>query len=118
MNPLPDMKLERYDDQYIETFLNSYAGLVEDALEMANEWPDMDDEERQLQRSALIPSWEKRTLLGALYLAGRLTAVQIERLRTLDQQLLERAAAVELAYGPTLGELLRYLFGAGTPLAH
>ena len=118
MDPLPDVNLKRYNNQYIETFLNSYENLVNDTLEMANEWPDMHNQERQLQRSALIPYWEKRTLLGALYQAGHLPAVQAERLGLLDQQLLERAAAVELAYGPTLGELLRYLFGAGTPLAN
>jgi hypothetical protein len=117
MKPLLDVDLSRYDNQYIETFLNGYAGLVDDAGEMANEWPDMEDQERQLQRSALIPTWEKRTLLGLLYQASRLTPAQVERLQMLDQQLLEHAASVELAYGPTLGELLHYLFSVGTPLA-
>ncbi len=64
------MDLSRYDDTYIEAFLNSYEGLVSDAPWMADEWPDMDEQERQLQRDALMPAWEKRTLLGALYQAG------------------------------------------------
>jgi hypothetical protein len=112
------VNLDRYDNRYIETFLSNYEGFVNDAVEMAREWPEMNEQERQLQRSALLPSWEKRTLLGALYQAGRLTTAQVERLRTHDQQFLEHAAAVELAYGPTLGELLRYLFNVGTPLTH
>ena len=118
MNSLPDVNLGRYDSRYIETFLNNYEGFVNDAVEMAHEWPEMNEQERQLQRGALLPSWEKRTLLGALYRAGCLTTTQVQRLGTLDQQFLEHAAAVELAYGPTLGELLRYLFSTGTPLAH
>ena len=117
MDTLSDVDLSRYDNAYIETFLRSYEGLVSDAPEMADEWPDMDAQERRLQQDALIPCWEKRTLLGALYRAGRLHPAQVERLRALDEQLLESAAAVEVAYGPTLGELLRYLFSTGTPMA-
>jgi len=117
MDTSPDGDLSRYDDTHIETFLRRYEGLVSDAPEMAEEWSDMDDQERLLQRSALVPCWDKRTLLGALYRAGHLKPTQVERLRTLDHQLLEHAAAVEVAYGPTLGELLRYLFSTGTPLA-
>jgi hypothetical protein len=106
-----------YDSAYIEGFLSSYQEFVRDAPEMAADWPDMEQEERVIQRSALTPSWEKRTLLGALYLEERLSESQVTRLRQLDEQLLEHAAAVELAYGPSLGELLRYLFRVGTPLS-
>ena len=107
----------RYDSAFIDGFLNSYQEFVRDAPEMAADWPGMDEQERMIQRSALMPAWEKRTLLGALYLEERLTPSQITQLRQFDEQLLEHAAAVELAYGLSLGELLRYLFRVGTPLS-
>lgn len=113
---LPTLDLGRYDDAYIETFLDRYEDFVSDVSDMAQDWPEMDERERALQRNALLPYWEKRTLLGALYRADRLSTWRVKQLYRLDQQLLEQAAAVELAYGPTLGELLRYLSNSGTPL--
>jgi len=113
---LLDLKLDRYNDAYLERFLDRYGDFVSDASEMAEEWDEMDEHERALQRDALLPYWEKRTLLGALYGANHLSPAQIERLRQLDQRLVEQAAAVERAYGPTLRELLRYLSNSGTPL--
>ncbi|MGB0387962.1 MAG: hypothetical protein ACPGWR_24355 [Ardenticatenaceae bacterium] len=114
--PLVNYKLDRYDNAYLEGYLDRYEDLVSDASEMAEEWDEMDEHERGLQRDALLPYWEKRTLLGALYGANHLSPSQIERLRQLDQRLVEQAAAVERAYGPTLRELLRYLSNSGTPL--
>lgn len=113
---LLNLDLNRYDEAYIETFLDRYEDFVSDASEMAEEWEEMDEHERALQRDALLPYWEKRTLLGALYRSSTLSPWQIERLHRLDQRLVEQAAAVELAYGPTLKELLHYLSNSGTPL--
>lgn len=117
MKTVPNENLSQYDEARAEGFLQSYEGLVDDIRWLADEWPEMSEEEHTLQRSALMPWWEKRTILGALYRAGRLADPQVKRLSTLDQHLLEQAADVELAYGPTLGEMLRYLFSVGTPLA-
>ena len=111
-----NLDLNRYDEAYIETFLDRYEDFVSDASEMAEEWEEMDEYEQTLQRDALLPYWEKRTLLGALYRSSTLSTWQIERLHRLDQRLVEQAAAVELAYGPTLKELLPYLSNSGTPL--
>ena len=112
-----DVDLTRYDETYIDMFLDRYEDFVSDASEMAEEWDEMDEHEQALQRDALLPYWEKRTLLGALYRSSYLSTWQLERLYRLDQRLVEQAAAVEIAYGPTLKELLHYLSNSGTPLA-
>ncbi|HYN88368.1 MAG TPA: hypothetical protein VER55_07550, partial [Ardenticatenaceae bacterium] len=53
---------------------------------------------------------------GALYRAGRLTDDQATRLADLDRALLEQAPDVEIAYGPSLTQLVNRLFDSGSPL--
>ncbi len=51
-----------------------------------------------------------------MYRAGRLTPDQTARLAELDRALLEEAANVEVAYGPSLQDLMKRLLDWGTPL--
>jgi hypothetical protein len=55
--------------------------------------------------------------LGELYRAGRLTSDEVARLAELDWALLEEAANVEIAYGPSLQSLMTGLLDWGTPLS-
>lgn len=110
------LDLDRYTDKYIETFLTCYDSLIGSAPELAAEWNQMDEFEQLIQRSAVISDWEKRHLLGDLYCADRLTRSQEERLAELDNALLEHAGAIEIAYGPSLADLLDSLIRWGSPL--
>lgn len=110
------LDLGRYHEGYIETFLQAYDGFVAGAQELATLWLEMDEEERVLQRAAILSDWDKRYVLGALYRAGRLTLAQEVRLTDLDRALLEEAAHVKVAYGASLRELMEDLLAWGTPL--
>ncbi len=110
------MDLSQYNQETIITFLQSYEGLTQDVVWLSDEWATMTATERHLQQAALMPCWEKRTMLGQLYQAKRLSPAQIEQLQNLDQQLLEHAIAVELVCQLPLAELVRYLLKIGTPL--
>jgi hypothetical protein len=56
-------------------------------------------------------------LLGDLYRANLLTPASVRQLTTLDHVLLEQAAAIETAYGPSIWQLVRNLVDWGTPLS-
>jgi hypothetical protein len=116
MNRDQRLDLDRYNNDYIETFLRNYDGLIGSAAELAAEWPTMDEEERTIQCSFAMSEWGERVLLGALYRAGRLTPDQTARLADLDRALLEEATNVEIAYGPSLHQLVENLLDWGTPL--
>jgi hypothetical protein len=104
-------------DQQIELYLDAYDRLIANAEFYATLDPPMDAGEQMDAHMAFMQYWGQRHLLGDLYRVGRLTPEQAGRLAELDRQLLERAAAVETVYGPTLHDLLRDLFTWGTPLA-
>jgi len=112
----PEIDLDRYNHDHIETFLQNYDSLIGHAAELAAEWSNMDEEEQVIQRSFVMSDWDKRSLLGKLYRAGRLTPDQVARLAELDRALLEEAANVEISYGPSLRMLVESLLDWGTPL--
>lgn len=95
----------------------NYDILIGSTAELATDWPDMDEEERTIQRSFVMSDWGKRVLLGELYRAGRLTSDQVARLADLDRALLEEATNIEIVYGPSLPELIESLLEWGTPLS-
>lgn len=109
-------ELDFYTDDYIQLFLESVDRLIDSAPELAKEWHEMDDEEQGIQRSAVMSDWGNRYLLGDLYRAGRLSLEQEESLAELDNALLEHARAIEIAYGPSLADLLDNLIRWGSPL--
>lgn len=104
-------------DKHIVLYLDAYDRLITNAEFYATLDPPMDEGEQMDAHMAFMQYWGQRHLLGDLYRAGQLTLEQINHLAELDQELLKHAAAVEVAYGPTLGEVLRDLFTWGTPLA-
>lgn len=57
-----------------------------------------------------------RKTLGELYQAGLLATGHMTKLIELDYALLEGVTAIELAYGPSIWQLVRNLFDWGTPL--
>lgn len=103
--------------QQIEMYLDAYDRLIANAEFYATLDPPMDEGEQVDAHMAFMQYWGQRHLLGDLHRAGRLTPEQASRLAELDRELLERAAAVEAVYGPTLHQLVRDLFTWGTPLA-
>lgn len=113
----PPTRLEEYSSEYVDTFLRNYAGLIQNAEFYASLDPPMDEGERMDAQMAFMQYWGQRHLLGDLYRAARLTPEQTERLAELDRQVLAHAAAMEIAYGPTLLSLVQDLFAWGTPLA-
>jgi hypothetical protein len=101
----------------IEIALRSYASLIDSAQELAEAWDTMAEEEQVLQRAFVMSDWSKRHELGACYRAHELSPAQIKELARLDHTLLEQAAAIEIAYGPSLWQLVRNLLTWGTPLS-
>ena len=57
-----------------------------------------------------------RKKLGELYQAGLLMPQHISKVIELDYALLEGAAAIEIAYVPSIWQVVRNLFDWGTPL--
>jgi|GEM_PF-1611213 multidrug efflux pump subunit AcrA (membrane-fusion protein) len=113
----PELDLTDVTSGHIDTFLSSFQLALRSAPELAGQWSEMDEAEQFDFRLDFTRAFGLRRVLGALYRAGRLTADQATRLASVDRQLLERAAAVEVVYGLTLGQLVRHLFAWGTPLA-
>lgn len=111
-----DGDLSRYTNEYIETFLSNFGLLIETAEEQAAECQEMDEMELAGLRASVLSDWSHRHTLGVLYRAGRLTSVQVQRLRELDYSLLRVSPYIEIAYGPSLADLLDNLNRWGTPL--
>jgi hypothetical protein len=109
-------KLDKYTSDWIDMFLRNYEVLIGDAAELAGEWAGMDEQEQIHHRSISMQIWGMRKTLGELYRAGRLTPDEVARLADLDRALLEEAANVEVAYGPSLRDLVARLLDWGTPL--
>ena len=116
MLPTQAAGLEKYTTDWIEMFLRNYNMLIGDAAELAAEWDEMHDQEQIDHRSISMQVWGMRIKLGKLCRAGRLTPDQVARLADLDRALLEEAANVEIAYGPSLQQLVEDLLDWGTPL--
>lgn len=108
--------LEKYTTDWIEMFLRNYDVLVRDAVELADAWAEMDEREQIDHRSIAMQIWGMRVTLGEIYRAGRLTLEQAATLANLDRALLEEAAHIEVAYGPSLQALMKRLLEWGTPL--
>jgi hypothetical protein len=106
----------KYTPDWIEMFLRNYNMLIGDAAELAAEWDKMHEQERIDHLSISMQVWGMRVTLGELYRAARLTPDQVARLADLDRALLEEAANVEIAYGPSLHQLVENLLDWGTPL--
>jgi len=98
------------------TYLLNYKLLIKDLPELADWWPDMDDEERLHHRLSFSQTWGMRYQLGDLYRAGRLTAEQEAELAALDDELLQHLDEADLCYGLNLQSAAQ-LFTWGTPLA-
>lgn len=109
-------EFERSIDDKIEILLNNWNILVGDAAELADLGAEMDEEEQVHHRSISMQIWGMRMTLGELYRARRLTSEQVDRLAYLDRMLLEEATQIEIAYGPSLAELVEDLLAWGTPL--
>lgn len=101
----------------IDRYLRNYAVLIGDATELAGEWATMDDQEQIHHRSLAMQIWGMRMTLGELYRTGRLASDQAVQLAALDHNLLDEAANIEIAYGPSLWQLVKNLLDWGTPLS-
>ena len=110
-------ELEKYTPDWIEMFLDNYCVLISDAPELAAAWSEMDKREQIDHRSMAMQMWGMRMTLGDLYRAGLLASEHVTRLIELDHALLEQAAAVEIAYGPSIWQVVRNLLDWGTPLS-
>lgn len=111
------MNLDVYGPDHIESFLLNYELLVRDLVEVATDWPNLDEEERSHYRADLMQTWGNRKVLGLLFKAHRLTSTQANRLAELDRSLLEQAPLMAQCYGLDLPQLL-VIFRWGTPLSH
>lgn len=101
----------------IEIALRGYASLIGSAQELAEDWDAMEAEEQMLQRAFVMSDWSKRHELGNWYRANELSPAQVTELARLDHELLEQAAYIEIAYGPSIWQLVRNLLTWGTPLS-
>lgn len=101
----------------IEIALRGYASLIAGAQELAEAWDAMEEEEQVLERAYVMSDWSKRNELGDWYRANALSPAQINELAHLDHALLEQAAYIEIAYGPSIWQLVRNLLIWGTPLS-
>lgn len=108
--------LEKYTPDWIEMFLDNYRVLIRDAPELASAWLEMDPREQMDHRAMAMQIWGMRKTLGELYQAGLLATRHLTTLIELDYALLEGATAIEIAYGPSIWQLVRNLFDWGTPL--
>jgi len=105
------------NETLIEIALRGYASLIYSAQELAEAWDTMEEEEQVLQRSFVMSDWSKRHQLGDWYRANELSPDQVHELVRLDHALLEQAASIEIAYGPSIWQLVRNLLAWGTPLS-
>ena len=105
------------NETLIEIALRGYASLIYSAQELAEAWDAMEEEERVLQRAFAMADWSKRHELGTWYRTNELSPTQVNELARLDHALLEQAAAIEIAYGPSIWQLVRNLVDWGTPLS-
>lgn len=105
------------DETRIEIALRGYASLIGSAQELAEAWDIMEEEEHVVQRSFVMSDWSKRHTLGDWYRANALSPAQVNELARLDHALLEQAAYIEIAYGPSIWQLVRNLLTWGTPLS-
>jgi hypothetical protein len=110
------MDLNIYTSGQIDSFLLNYEVFAKDLAELAEEWPQLDAEERSDQQGIFIQIWGNRHVLGRLFQANRLTRQQQERLAQADQILLEQASLMERCFGVDFAHILN-LFRWGTPLA-
>ena len=108
---------ENNNEKLIEIALRGYASLIGSAQELAEAWDSMEAEEQMLQRAFVMSDWSKRHELGDWYRANGLSPVQVNELARLDHALLEQAANIEIAYGPSIWQLVRNLLNWGTPLS-
>ncbi|MCE7983406.1 MAG: hypothetical protein DYG89_19710 [Caldilinea sp. CFX5] len=106
-----------HDASQIAMYLRNYAVLIGDATELAEEWATMAEQEQIHHRSLAMQIWGMRHTLGELYRTNQLTPTQVQELTRLDHALLEQAAAIETAYGPSIWQLVRNLVDWGTPLS-
>ena len=100
----------------VEIALDGYAALIASAQELAEAWDTMAEEEQVLQRAFVMSEWGKRHALGEFYRKNALSPAQVKELARLDHALLDQAANVEIAYGPTIWQLVKNLLDWGTPL--
>ena len=100
----------------VEIALDGYAALITSAQELAEAWDTMAEEEQVLQRAFVMSEWGKRHVLGEFYRKNALSPAQVDELARLDHALLDQAANVEIAYGPTIWQLVKNLLDWGTPL--
>jgi hypothetical protein len=110
------MNLNTYTLGHIDSFLLNYEIFARDLAQLANDWPELDAEERSDQQGTFIQVWGNRHVLGKLFQANRLTGQQQERLAKADQILLEQASSMERCFGVDFAHILN-LFRWGTPLA-
>lgn len=106
-----------HDASQIAMYLRNYAVLIGDAAELAEEWSTMAEQEQLHHRSLSMQMWGMRHTLGELYRTNHLSPTQVQELAHLDHALLEQAAAIEIAYGPSIWQLVRNLVDWGTPLS-
>jgi hypothetical protein len=101
----------------INMYLRNYSVLIGDAAELAGEWSTMDEQEQIHHRSLAMQIWGMRVTLGEFYRTGKLNPDQAVRLAALDHQMLDEAANIEIAYGPSIWQLVKNLLDWGTPLS-
>jgi len=109
----PDIKVATREGN---SYLLNYKLLIRDLPELADLWPDMDDEERLHHRLSFSQTWGMRYQLGDLYRAGRLAAEQEAELAALDDELIQHLDEARLCYGLNFRSVAQ-LFTWGTPLA-
>ncbi len=100
----------------VGVYLDGYARLIANAEFYATLKPSMDEGERMDAQMAYMQYAGQRTQLGTMYEDGQLTPPECRRLAELDRTLLQNASAVAIAYGLSLGKLMRWLSRIGTPL--
>lgn len=101
----------------VEIALGGYVALIAGAQELAEAWDTMEEEEQVLQRTFVMSEWGKRHVLGEFYRRNELSPAQVNELARLDHALLDQAANIEIAYGPTIWQLVKNLLDWGTPLS-
>jgi hypothetical protein len=101
---------------HIDSFLLNYEVFAKDLTELANEWSQLDAEERSDQQGVFIQIWGNRHVLGQLFQEEHLTHQQEERLALADQIVLEQASFMERCFGVDFAHVLN-LFRWGTPLS-
>lgn len=117
MSDFQQPDLSTYTDKDIQSFLRSYELMVKGLPDLAHDWEEMDDFERQHARTVYFAEgWAPRRVLGALYLGGRLTAEQEKALGALDNELIQHLDNAHQCYDLNLQDIAD-LFTWGTPLA-